>query len=98
MTVDKPKAEFGICEWERRIRAVKRVVISNSHSDQKFRIIFVSKNIEDQMCKDVHHRDNQPCFELGNHTTFEGTPIKVDEILLENSVVFIPADPIVQEK
>jgi hypothetical protein len=65
---------------ESRIRSTKFVVWSHVSPKQEFRVILVSRDLAAQLNLNLY-----------DNPVFESIPIKCDDKLPENSVVFIPA-------
>ncbi len=73
------------CEWELRIRAVKRGVIrALDGCGYEFTSVVISMDIADAI-----QRDTKIIGTVGKDTTFEGVPLNVDTSLPNQTVLFI---------
>ncbi len=75
---------FEIKEYEKRMRAVKRCVISHSPANTGFDKVLISSDIAEEIAKNPYMHDKD--FE---DSTWEGVPLRVDENLPTCSVVYI---------
>lgn len=76
--------EFKIYEWELRMRAVKRGIITAIGHAPEFTCVYVSKDIASEMQESTNLKGG-----VGDDTTFETVPLKVNHDLPTQSVIYI---------
>jgi hypothetical protein len=70
--------------WERRMRATKRGIIRAMAYTPEFTAVYVSSDIAEEI-----QESTEMIVKVGNDTTFELVPLKVDEELPDNTVIYI---------
>lgn len=74
-------------EYERRMRSVKRGVIRALGKTPDFTGVYISKDIADVMAENPYLKGK-----IGEDTTWELVPLKVDLDLPSNTVIYIWED------